>query len=127
MIFARALAASFLAACILATSTASAQTYPNRPIIMMVPFAPGGVTDAIARIIQDSMAKSLGQPIVVENIGGAGGMIAAARAARAEPDGYTILIHQVALAAGMAPVKAFRDVETVPIRFRSGVGGICRG
>lgn len=102
MIFARALAASFLAACILATSTASAQTYPNRPIIMMVPFALGGVTDAIARIIQDSMAKSLGQPIVVENIGGAGGMIAAARAARAEPDGYTILIHQVALAAGMA-------------------------
>src|SRR5450759_60623 len=78
--FARALAASFLAACILATSTASAQTYPNRPIIMMVPFAPGGVTDAIARIIQDSMAKSLGQPIVVENIGGAGGMIAAGAA-----------------------------------------------
>ena len=101
MIFVRALAASILSACILASGAASAQTYPNRPITMLVPFPPGGATDAIARIIQDSTAKSLGQPIVIENIGGAGGMIAAARAARAEPDGYTILIHQVALAAGM--------------------------
>ena len=67
----------------------------------MVPYPPGGATDAIARIIQDSMSQSLGQQIVIENIGGAGGMIAAARAARAAPDGYTILMHQVALAAGM--------------------------
>src|SRR5262249_38550134 len=52
-------------------------------------------------IIQDAMAKALGQPVVIENVGGAGGTIAAARAARAEADGYTILIHQVALAAGM--------------------------
>jgi tripartite-type tricarboxylate transporter receptor subunit TctC len=102
MIFARALAAAILAACLLPDGAASAQTYPDRPITMIVPFAPGGATDAIARIIQDSMAKSLGQPIVVENIGGAGGMIAAAKAARADPDGYTILIHQVALAAGMS-------------------------
>jgi len=101
MIFARALAASLVAALIFA-SGASAQTYPNRPITMIVPFPPGGATDAIARIIQDSMERSLGQPIVIENIGGAGGMIAAAKAARADPDGYTILIHQVALAAGMS-------------------------
>jgi tripartite-type tricarboxylate transporter receptor subunit TctC len=101
VIFERAFAASFLAWCILATGTASAQTYPSRPITLLVPFPPGGATDAIARIIQDRMAKSLGQPIIIENIGGAGGMIAATRAARAEPDGYTILIHQVALAAGM--------------------------
>ena len=101
MTFARALAAALLAACLLATGAASAQTYPNRPITMLVPFPPGGATDAIARIIQDPMSKSLGQTIVVENVGGAGGMIAAARAARAEPDGYTIMIHQVALAAGM--------------------------
>ena len=66
-----------------------------------MPFPPGGATDAIARIIQEPLQKSLGQPIVVENVGGAGGMIAADKAARAEPDGYTILIHQVALAAGM--------------------------
>ena len=56
----------------------SAQTYPNRPITLIVPYPPGGATDAISRIIQDSMSQSLGQQIVIENIGGAGGMIAAA-------------------------------------------------
>jgi tripartite-type tricarboxylate transporter receptor subunit TctC len=111
MICARALAA-FLAACILATGAASAQTYPSRPITLVVPYPPGGATDAIARIVQDSMSQSLGQQIVVENIGGAGGMIAASRAARAAPDGYTVLLHQVALAAGMTlyPKLAF-DAE----------------
>jgi tripartite-type tricarboxylate transporter receptor subunit TctC len=102
MIFARALAASIVAASILASGTASAQIYPDHPVTLIVPFAPGGATDAIARIIQDSLAKSLGQPIVVESVGGAGGMIGAAKAARADPDGYTILIHQVALAAGVS-------------------------
>jgi tripartite-type tricarboxylate transporter receptor subunit TctC len=119
MNFARVLAAPILAACLLATGgAASAQTYPDRPITMLVPFPPGGATDAIARIIQDRMEKTLGQPIVIENIGGAGGMIAATKAARAEPDGYTILIHQVALAAGVSlyPNLAFdaeKDFVTV--------------
>ena len=80
---------------------ASAQTYPSKPITLIVPYPPGGATDAISRIIQDSMSQILGQQIVIENIGGAGGMIAAAKAARAAPDGYTMLMHQVALAAGM--------------------------
>ena len=102
MIFARALAASILAACLLANGAAGAQAYPDHPITLLVPFAPGGATDAIARIMQNSMEKSLGQPLVIENIGGAGGMIAAAKAARADPDGYTILIHQVGLAAGVS-------------------------
>src|SRR5271169_1562324 len=102
MVFARVLAAALFAACLLAAGAACAQTYPNHPITLLVPFAPGGATDAIARIIQNPMEQSLGQPIVVENIGGAGGMIAAAKAARADPDGYTFLIHQVALAAGMS-------------------------
>ena len=106
MVFVRALAAALVAACVLAsglaTGAASAQNYPDHPITLIVPFPPGGATDAIARIIQDPMQKSLGQPIVIENIGGAGGMIAAAKAARADPDGYTFLIHQVALAAGMS-------------------------
>src|SRR5437870_7402921 len=101
MIFAHALAAPVLAAYILAASAASAQTYPGRPITLVVPYPPGGATDAVARIMQDSMTQSLGQQIVIENIGGAGGMIAAARAARAAPDGYTVLLHQVAVAAGM--------------------------
>ena len=98
----RALAAALAAACLLATGAASAQTYPDRPITLLVPFPPGGATDTIARIIQDPMQKMLGQTIVVENVGGAGGMICAARGARAAPDGYTFMIHQVALAAGMS-------------------------
>jgi len=102
MAFARALAASLFAACFIATGAAYAQSYPNRPITLLVPFPPGGATDAIARIIQDPMQKALGQPIVIEDLGGAGGMICAAKAARADPDGYTILIHQVALAAGVS-------------------------
>ena len=110
------LAASFLA--VSATGSASAQTYPSRPITLVVPYPPGGATDAIARIIQDSMSQSLGQQIVIENIGGAGGMIAAGRAARAAPDGYTVLLHQVALAAGMTlyPNLAFdAEKDFVPI------------
>jgi tripartite-type tricarboxylate transporter receptor subunit TctC len=118
MRFARALAAAFLAACLLAANAAWSQTYPDRPIHLIVPFPPGGATDTIARVIQDAMAKKLGQPIVIENVGGAGGMIAAAKAAHAAPDGYTILIHQVALAAGMSMYKdlsfdAVRDFVSI--------------
>ena len=97
----RALAASIVAAGVFVVGAASAQTYPDHPVTMLVAFPPGGADDATARIIQDPMQKALGQPIVIENIGGAGGMIAAAKAAHAEPDGYTILLHQEALAAGM--------------------------
>jgi len=74
------------------TATASAQTYPSRPVTVIVPFAAGGPTDVLARIITDKMQGPLGQPIVVEDIGGAGGGIAAARVARAAPDGYTLEI-----------------------------------
>jgi len=112
------LAAALLAAGISAIGAASAQTYPSRPITLVVPYPPGGATVAIARIILDSMSQSLGQQIVVENIGGAGGMIAAGRAARAAPDGYTVLLHQVALAAGMTlyPNLAFdAEKDFVPI------------
>ena len=108
----RALAASIISACVLAGAGAWAQTYPDRPITMVVAFPPGGADDAIARILHDPMEKALGQPIVIENVGGAGGMIAAAKAARAAPDGYTILLHQDALAAGMTlyPNRTF-DAE----------------
>lgn len=110
--------AALLAACLLTAGAASAQTYPNRPITMIVAFPPGGADDATARILQDPLQKALGQPIVIENIGGAGGMIAAAKAARAEPDGYTILLHQPALAAGMTlyPDRTFdAEKDFVPI------------
>jgi len=102
MMFVRAVAAAVLAASIFVAGEAPAQTYPTRPITMLVGFPPGGADDAIARIIQDALARALGQPIVVENVGGAGGTIAAGRAARAAPDGYTIVLHQDSLAAAPA-------------------------
>jgi tripartite-type tricarboxylate transporter receptor subunit TctC len=113
MISARALAAAMLAASLFATGSASAQTYPDRPVTMLVAFPPGGADDAIARIIQDPLQRALGQPIVVENVGGAGGSIAAARGARALPDGYTIMLHQDALAAAMTlyPDRTFDAVK----------------
>jgi tripartite-type tricarboxylate transporter receptor subunit TctC len=86
---------------LLSANAASAQTYPNRPITLVSPFPPGGATDTIARIMQESLSHALGQQIVIENIGGAGGTIGATRAARAAPDGYTILLHNVAMAIGM--------------------------
>lgn len=84
----------------LAAAPALSQSWPERPITLLVPFAPGGPSDAIARLLGDSMSKTLKQQIVVENVSGAGGTLGAARLAKSAPDGYTILIHHVALAAG---------------------------
>ena len=71
-----------------------AQTYPSRPVTIIVPFPPGGSTDVVARIMGERMRPLLGQPVVIENVGGAGGSIAVGRVARASPDGYTIDIGQ---------------------------------
>jgi tripartite-type tricarboxylate transporter receptor subunit TctC len=79
---------------VLGFDAAAAQTYPSRPITIIAPFPPGGPSDALARILSGPLEAALGQPIVIENIGGAGGTIGAARVARAEPDGYTLLIGQ---------------------------------
>src|SRR6201991_938945 len=73
---------------------AQAQTYPSRPITLVVPFPPGGSTDAAARILAERMRAPLGQPVVIENVGGAGGSIGVGRVARAAPDGYTFDIGQ---------------------------------
>ena len=87
---------SLAAAIVLATcaAVAQAQGFPSRPVTLLVPFPPGGSTDTAARIIADRMRAPLGQSVVVENVGGAGGTIAVARVARAAPDGYTIDIGQ---------------------------------
>jgi tripartite-type tricarboxylate transporter receptor subunit TctC len=69
---------------------ANAQAYPSRPITMIVPYAAGGITDGMARIVAERMKQSLRQPVIIENVGGADGSIGAGRAARARPDGYTI-------------------------------------
>lgn len=81
----------------LVSGGAFADTYPSKPITMLVPFAAGGATDTVARVTAATMSKILGQTIIIENATGAGGTIAATRAARAEPDGYTLLIHHIGI------------------------------
>jgi tripartite-type tricarboxylate transporter receptor subunit TctC len=75
--------------------TASAQDYPSRPVTIVVPFPAGGPTDTLARILTDRMEAVLGQPLVIENVGGAGGSIGVGRVVRAAPDGYTLSIGHV--------------------------------
>jgi tripartite-type tricarboxylate transporter receptor subunit TctC len=75
-----------------ASRVTRAQTYPSRPITMMVPFPPGGLTDVVGRLIAEGMRAALGQTIIIENVGGATGSIGTGRVARAAPDGYTITV-----------------------------------
>ncbi len=88
----RILAPVAVVATFAAASLAAAQTYPSRPVTIIVPFAVGGPTDMVARVIADKMQAPLGQTLVIENVGGAGGSIAATRVARAAADGYTVEI-----------------------------------
>jgi tripartite-type tricarboxylate transporter receptor subunit TctC len=99
MNFFKTLSSAVMAATVsLVAMSASAQTYPDRGITMVVPFAAGGPTDTVARLVAESMSKDLGQQIVVENVGGAGGTLGAGRVASADPDGYTILLHHIGMA-----------------------------
>ncbi len=86
--------AGVAAALPIASGIAGAQTYPSRSITIVVPFPPGGSTDVVARIMAERMRPLLGQPVIIENVGGAGGSIGVGRVARAAPDGYTIDIGQ---------------------------------
>ena len=82
-------------ASLLLSGAAIAQPFPSKPLRIVVPFPAGGTTDIVARLVSTKMGESLGQPIVVENRGGAGGTIAADAVAKSAPDGYTLLIHNV--------------------------------
>lgn len=86
-------------ACAAATSTALAQTYPSRPVRLIVPFPPGGAVDAYARSIQPALSENLGQPVIIENRAGASGMIGAELVAKAPADGHTLLVGNVATLA----------------------------
>ena len=94
-----------LLACALACGAVQAQTYPDKPITLVVPFAAGGPTDVVARMIAIPMGKSLGQTVLVENTVGAGGTIAASRVARSAPNGYTLFIHHMGMATAPALYK----------------------
>ena len=84
---------------------AAAQIFPDKPITMLVPFAAGGPTDVVARLIAIPMGKTLGQTVLVENAPGAGGTIAAAKTARATPNGHTIFLHHMGMATAPALYK----------------------
>jgi tripartite-type tricarboxylate transporter receptor subunit TctC len=91
-----ALAMALGAGVLLTAPVAGAQAFPERAITLVVPFAAGGSTDLVARLVADSMSKELGQQVIVQNVGGAGGNVGADQVARADPDGYTILMGTVA-------------------------------
>lgn len=95
--------------------------YPTRPITMIIPFAAGGPTDTVGRLVAQVMGNDLGQTVVVENIGGAGGTLGAQRVAQARPDGYTILLHHIGMSTtptlyrrlGYDPINGFETVGLV--------------
>ena len=109
---------SLATALVLAPQFASAQDYPAQPITIVVPFSAGGPTDTVTRLVAQAMSEDLGQQVVVENVGGAGGTLGAARVAQADPDGYTLLLHHIGMATTATlyrelPFNALEDFEYV--------------
>ncbi|MCM2435938.1 tripartite tricarboxylate transporter substrate binding protein BugD [Agrobacterium rosae] len=109
---------SIIAAILLATASvvpaAHAQdNYPSSPITIMVPAAAGGPSDTVARLVAQSMSKTLGQQVLVENMGGAGGSLGAASVAKADPDGYRLLLYHIGVAtfAALYPNLAYKPID----------------
>ena len=115
-----------LVAALAVVANAAGQTYPSRPVTVVVGFAPGGGTDTVARVMQKKLGENLGQTIVVENRAGAGGTIGAAVVAKAEPDGYTVLLATIAALAinphlnSTLPYKPLVDFAPVSMATVSG-------
>src|SRR5437667_6357982 len=107
----RRISVALVLAVLAGVTGAQAQTYPSRPITLVVPFPPGGSTDAAARIMAERMRATLGQAIVIEDVGGAGGSIGVGRVARAAPDGYTFDIGQWDTHVGSIIYKLDYDLE----------------
>ena len=103
--------AAVLAAALLA-APAAAQPYPQRPITIVVPFAAGGPTDVLARVLGDHMSRALGQPVIIEDLTGAGGTIGATRVAKAAPDGYTLVMGNIGTHA--ASVGLYKNLAYDP-------------
>lgn len=95
-------ASATLATSLMAGASFAQGAYPSKPVTLIVPAAAGGPTDTVARLIAESMTKTFGQTVVVENVGGAGGTIGMAKVARAAPDGYTIAVWHIAQATAPA-------------------------
>lgn len=106
------------ASLVLGLSSAMALEYPVRPVTLVVPFPIGGQTDLLARLAARALARQLGQPVLVENVGGAGGTVGSARVTKAPPDGYTLLIHHIGMASAetlyrQLPYQALTDLAPV--------------
>ena len=91
-----------IASLLAAASGAVMAEYPEKPVTIVVPFAAGGPTDKVARDLGDVLRRQLNQPVIIENVGGAGGTLGAAKVARASPDGYTVLLHHIGMATSPA-------------------------
>lgn len=109
-----------MAALIASATMGVAETYPSRPITMIVPFAAGGPTDALARVLGDRLRQSLGETVVIENVTGAGGTLGVARAVRAAPDGYTLSIghlgtHVINGAMYTLPFDLVNDLDPIAL------------
>jgi tripartite-type tricarboxylate transporter receptor subunit TctC len=111
---------SSLAVAIAAWAAPAAAAYPDRPVTVIVPFAAGGPTDVVARIVADHMSRTLGQQLVVENVAGAGGTTGTTRAAQAAPDGYTIIMGHMGT-HGAAPA-AYPDLKYDPAKDFAPIG-----
>src|SRR2546428_8153280 len=95
-------------------STPAAAQYPNKQITVIVPFAAGGPTDVVARLVGEHMSRTLGQPVIVENIGGAGGTLGMTRVAHAQPDRYTIAVGKMGTQSAAAPPSPELKNEPTP-------------
>jgi tripartite-type tricarboxylate transporter receptor subunit TctC len=116
----RRISAALALATLLHVAGATAQTYPSRPVTIIVPVAAGGVTDIVARVVGERMRASLGQPVLVENVTGAGGVIGVTRLFRSAPDGHTLVVGQWSSHVGAGamypvPFDYLNDFEPVSL------------
>lgn len=111
-----------IACAVTCTASAQAQNFPSKPITIIVPFAPGGTTDIVARVVADRLGQELGQSVIVENRGGGGGALGAMALSKSEPDGYTLGVSTVSTHAvnpacnsklGYDPVKSFTPITNM--------------
>jgi tripartite-type tricarboxylate transporter receptor subunit TctC len=107
-----------LASLLSVAAGAALAEYPEKPVTIVVPFAAGGPTDKVARDLGDVLRKQLNQPVIIENVGGAGGTLGAAKVAKASPDGYTVLLHHIGMATSPAlyrklPYDTLNDFEYI--------------
>src|SRR5690606_30688869 len=114
----KTIAAGLVGASALAATAVMAQDYPSQPITIVVPFSAGGPTDTVTRLVAAAMSTDLGQQVVVQNVGGAGGTLGAGQVAAANADGYTLLLHHIGMSTAPAlyaslPYDPLTDFEPI--------------